>query len=268
MTVPPTPEELEQQLANLQHQLQEQADQDAAERRQLAATLDDLVSRLASIGKLEQQVGVLQAQLDEARAQLNRSQPSSPPSGSHQELLPASLAAEVIRPNAEVIKPKAVQANRIRHPEGGTNSATAPNHRRRLVGLCTMGLGLLLGMGWALKQQQTPSMSTAAPAAQTATSAVLELRATEPSWLEVRSITGQSLFVGELRGSRRFDLGTGLEVLAGRPDLVTVHIEGTPGRPLGHIEDVIWHRFPPGYSASESEQQAGQRQKQSSQQGD
>lgn len=130
----------------------------------------------------------------------------------------------------------------------------------------TACLGLLLGLALGLQHQLRQGKPTAAP--QPAATAVLELQAAQPSWLEVRSNTGQKIFVGELQGSKRFALGSGLQVLAGRPDLVTVRLGDASPRPLGRIEDVDWHRFSPGDSAAQGEQQAsqGQRQGQNDQQ--
>ncbi len=60
------------------------------------------------------------------------------------------------------------------------------------------------------------------------------------SWLDVLDAEGKRLFVGELKGERRFQLGAGLKVMAGRPDLVTVQVTGAPPRVLGRIEQVTW----------------------------
>lgn len=220
MTEPPTPEELEQQLASLQRQLEEQAEQDAAERHQLAATLEGLAQQLESVEALERQVRELQSQLDQARAQLQHSQP-----------------------------PRSIQ-----------DPPPPKKNRRRLV-VGTAGLGLLLGLALGLLQRQLQQRNPAT-APQVAAPMVLELQAEQPSWLEVRSNSGQNLFVGELQGSRRFVLGSGLQVLAGRPDLVSVRLGDGPARPLGRIEDVNWHRFSPGDSTGQSQRQGQDSQQQ------
>ena len=82
-------------------------------------------------------------------------------------------------------------------------------------------------------------------ATTTATAAQLELVAGEPSWLEVRQLNGKSLYVGELVGRQRFALGEGLQVLAGRPDLVRVQVGDAPARVLGSVETVEWQTFKP-----------------------
>ncbi len=65
------------------------------------------------------------------------------------------------------------------------------------------------------------------------------------SWVEVRTVDQERIFVGDLRGDRRFPLGRGLRVSAGRPDLVTVEASGLPARILGEIDEIGWQTFLP-----------------------
>ncbi|MEA5473881.1 RodZ domain-containing protein [Synechococcus sp. CCY9201] len=82
------------------------------------------------------------------------------------------------------------------------------------------------------------------PAVQAkASSTSLQLSSREPTWLEVKDNKGNSLYRGLFKGSSRFSLGEGLEVLAGRPDLLMVERAGQTAEPLGHINDVLWYRF-------------------------
>ena len=85
------------------------------------------------------------------------------------------------------------------------------------------------------------SLTEEAPPAEQ--SQVLRLETERPSWVEVRTDAGVSLFRGTLQGGKTFPLNTDLLVLAGRPDLVNVTVDGTEARKLGQIEDVTWHRF-------------------------
>lgn len=268
MTVPPTPEELEQQLADLQHQLQDQAEQDAAERRQLASTLEGLAQQLDDldalkqqrsqalaqaraagerIQELEQQVRDLQAQLGQLQRQTQEPPPASAPAG-----IPLAEPVRTAASRAEAVRTDASRPV-ARPPRAAAPPAVS---RGRKLLLATAGLGLLLGLGLGLHQQLRQRNPAAAPP-PTAT-AVLELQADQPSWLEVRSSSGRNLFVGELRGRKRFALGSGLQVLAGRPDLVSVRLDNGPARPLGRIEDVNWHRFTPSGSAAQERQQSDQ----------
>lgn len=74
--------------------------------------------------------------------------------------------------------------------------------------------------------------------------AELQLSANQPSWLEVRPLgAGAPLFRGRFVGERRFPLGQGLRVRAGRPDLVLVAQGSTPARPLGTISEIRWVSF-------------------------
>ncbi len=71
----------------------------------------------------------------------------------------------------------------------------------------------------------------------------LRLTAREPTWLEVRDGQGRSLYRGLFQGSSRFSLGQGLELLAGRPDLLLVERAGVAAAPLGRIDELRWVRF-------------------------
>ena len=96
----------------------------------------------------------------------------------------------------------------------------------------------------ALKAPPTPSPAAAAsPRPTPGQTDQLLLRSRQPSWLEVKTETGTTLFRGTFRGERPFPLGGGLVVLAGRPDLVQAQIGSGPAQPLGPIDQVRWRRF-------------------------
>ncbi len=117
-----------------------------------------------------------------------------------------------------------------------------------LAGVATAGV--LLRQQW-LQQRAQPgpagspiAVPTAAqPAAVAASSPELVLRSQEPSWLEVKAEAGKVLFRGTFSGERRFPLGGGLQVLAGRPDLVQAQLGTAASRALGPIDQVRWQRF-------------------------
>jgi cytoskeletal protein RodZ len=73
----------------------------------------------------------------------------------------------------------------------------------------------------------------------------LRLTVSEPSWVEVRAVDGQTVYEGTLTGEKRFPIGRGLEVLAGRPHAVRAAIGAGPGTPLGGVSDIRWKRFSP-----------------------
>ena len=136
---------------------------------------------------------------------------------------------------------------------------TSPAPRPRIMGPLALAAAILAGVAtggillrqqW-LQQRAQPgpagspiAVPTAAqPAAVAASSPDLVLRSQEPSWLEVKAEAGKVLFRGTFSGERHFPLGGGLQVLAGRPDLVQAQLGTAPSRALGPIDQVRWQRF-------------------------
>jgi cytoskeletal protein RodZ len=95
----------------------------------------------------------------------------------------------------------------------------------------------------AIPMARIPPSSAAAQALAPAGPALLVLRSREPSWLEVRNSEGATLFQGMLQGEKSYPLGQGLQVMAGRPDLVEIELAGQQPRVLGAIDQVIWRTF-------------------------
>jgi transcriptional regulator with XRE-family HTH domain len=89
---------------------------------------------------------------------------------------------------------------------------------------------------------QSPVKLPPAPGQEDATNKLV-LVASGVSWLEVKTVGGQSLFRGNFSGERSFPLGQGLRVLSGRPDLVSVRLGNAKPKRLGPIEQVIWRSF-------------------------
>lgn len=72
----------------------------------------------------------------------------------------------------------------------------------------------------------------------------LQISARQPSWLEVRPAAGgKPLFRGTFLGERRFVLGQGLRLRAGRPDLVFVSDGSAAPKPLGTVSKIRWVTF-------------------------
>lgn len=96
---------------------------------------------------------------------------------------------------------------------------------------------------------KSPAPSAATPAARRLTAikppgaAVLLLSSLQGSWISVRAASGESLFQGNLKGARSFPLNREIQVLAGRPDLVTVRVGTAEPRPFGPIDQVVWRSF-------------------------
>ncbi len=145
-------------------------------------------------------------------------------------------------------------SNPSRPPKSAT-SATGPGiGRLALAAAILAGLTAASTAGWQRWQRsqarptQQPGQSMPLTAAQKTDSGSLapnqlQLNTSEPSWLEVKTKTGTSLFRGTFTGERSFPLGQGLEVLAGRPDLVRAQLGGGAAQPLGRIDQVGWRSF-------------------------
>ncbi len=174
-----------------------------------------------------------------------------------------------------VAAPVAAPVTRLAAAAPGETAAAARAAEQgpsRLPLAATAALAMLLTAIWGVRQWQSSSAVRRAPqAAQTTqadpatepaagkpsspadiptprpavTAGTLVLQSTQPSWVEVRDSSGSTLFRGTLTGEKRFPLGTGLQVLAGRPDLVTAAIGPQPGQRLGPISDVRWRNLGP-----------------------
>jgi transcriptional regulator with XRE-family HTH domain len=151
-----------------------------------------------------------------------------------------------------------------RSPSRSTGSSAAPARFPWLpllgaVAALAAGFGMVRALRPAATRQPTPPRPaptvlpsppsparpspTTAAAPATQAEAILVLRASEPSWLEVRTLTGERLFEGTLEGEKRFPLGKGLEVMAGRPYAVTASVGDQPAAPLGKVDEIVWRRF-------------------------
>ncbi len=123
-------------------------------------------------------------------------------------------------------------------------------------------LALLAGVaatGYGLWRHGLPSLSNrpAVPATTEAGKALptspgpriprdrLLLQTKEPSWLEVRTQGGAILHFGVLQGEKSFTNQAGLQVRAGRPDLIAVQMGDGAPRTLGTIDDLNWWTIHP-----------------------
>lgn len=85
--------------------------------------------------------------------------------------------------------------------------------------------------------KQKPAIPQAAPVRE------LTVTASQTSWLTVRTSKGQQLYEGMFKGSRQFPLANGLQLRAGRPDLVKASLGKGPAKPLGPIDQIRWVSF-------------------------
>jgi cytoskeleton protein RodZ len=93
--------------------------------------------------------------------------------------------------------------------------------------------------------QPAETLATAAPSPGAGVRlGELRLQASGPSWVEVRSLEGESLYGAILQGQVLLPLGRGVKVLAGRPDLVRVSVAGQRPKVLGRIDQIAWVEVP------------------------
>ncbi|MEI8251229.1 MAG: RodZ domain-containing protein [Synechococcus sp. ELA057] len=171
------------------------------------------------------------------------------------------LAALRANPNGGPARARTpVNAAALPPPERRANASARP---RGLLSL--LAVLLAAAAGWGLWRQFGPTAPAAGPsvsqgsvqpptappsrpqpaARQPRPASGLVLDSAQASWVQVRQPDGTTLFKGLLQGSRSFPGSQGLEVLAGRPDLVRAQWQGSPPQPLGSISDVRWRRFAP-----------------------
>ena len=87
-------------------------------------------------------------------------------------------------------------------------------------------------------QTTQPTQLTQRPTRSTVT-----IRTSQPSWIALRDRSGQMLFEGMVTAEKSFPASEGLEIYAGRPDLVTVDDGGDNPGPLGSIDQVRWYQL-------------------------
>jgi hypothetical protein len=166
---------------------------------------------------------------------------------------PAALDPPALEPNAS--KASALRADAADHAPGSPEGKRERprlwlrSPRRRLrpllwgaAGITVLGLSLLtlgpLVRHWP--QAQFLKMLMPTPADPNALGPEELQIISQGSWVEVEDASGSSLYAGILEGERRFTIGPGLRLNAGRPDLVRYRIGQRPFAPLGAIEDVGW----------------------------
>ena len=76
-------------------------------------------------------------------------------------------------------------------------------------------------------------------------SGAIELVSSQPSWVSVRNRSGEVIFEGTLSELKRFEGDHGLEVFAGRPDLVRLRYGNGSPRALGNIDQLRWYPLTP-----------------------
>ena len=92
----------------------------------------------------------------------------------------------------------------------------------------------------------TTSPTSAAPAPQETsprsggTSGTLLLSSKGPSWVEVQTAAGLSLYAGLLEGQQTFALKEDLRIRSGRADLIRIRVGDAAERSLGAVDMIEW----------------------------
>ena len=98
--------------------------------------------------------------------------------------------------------------------------------------------------------QPTPAINSGS-ALEVATSGdnnspkMISLISSQPSWVSIRNRSKVVIFEGTLNEPKQFELDQGLEVFAGRPDLVRISYGDASPRALGSIDQLRWYPLTP-----------------------
>jgi len=160
------------------------------------------------------------------------------------------------RPASRLAWPRRWRWPQLAWPNLRWPQQTQPPRPLRLALLAAAGVGVVGGL--ALQQWRVYSSgdrsagSRAAGGADSASAGrdaqsglILELRSPSETWLDVRNLRGAPLYSGLFSGERRFPIGQGLRLNAGKPELVRIRIGDGPERGLGHPGWWVWHSFGP-----------------------
>lgn len=103
--------------------------------------------------------------------------------------------------------------------------------------------------------------ATPSPVAKAPPALDLRLRATGESWVEVRTLEDEVVYVNTLQEGNETSirLGEGLRIRSGRPDLLTVGVGDQPLQVLGPVDDITWHTVLPGKTEQPSRAESSNR---------
>lgn len=127
----------------------------------------------------------------------------------------------------------------------GTRSRSAVKY----IGTVCLGVAIVCFALWKFNQSYAiKSNAQTVPAGYNSeiTSNTLRVRSDGPSWVEVQDLgTREVLFIGELQAGeeRAIRNRQGLRIRSGRPDLLTISIDGAPPTPFGDRQGLGWRTF-------------------------
>jgi len=174
-------------------------------------------------------------------------------------LLPDELRGASALP-ASSSRSSSSRAREAQRPKAALSRSPDPSPQEKLksaLGWLMPLLGLLAGTWWvrynefvgsAPKTASLPEPPTSAPASAPAATlgpdiaGIIRVQPASgrPSWVAIRHADGSMLFEGLLSEVRTLPSGEGVQVCAGRPDLVEAGFSVDSMRPLGTIESVRW----------------------------
>ena len=152
------------------------------------------------------------------------------------------------------IKQRPMVAAAISPPSSQRDQAKTSKRRRPvlwLIPLIMVGGGAVLALNH-IQRPPSPTISTqplrleAAESTPTETliNTSLVISSSQPSWITLRR-NGTIEFEGLLEGSRQINNAEGVEIYAGRPDLILVTRGQEDKQPLGPITPLRWYSLTP-----------------------
>jgi phage tail protein X len=116
-----------------------------------------------------------------------------------------------------------------------------------LVAVAALAFGLWLTRVRQRRAERAPVAALSAPAVDASmAAAVLVLRAQGTSWVEVQDLGSREvLFIGELQAGqqRTVRFRQALRLRSGRPDLLTVQLDGQRPQPFDQNQGLDWRTF-------------------------
>jgi hypothetical protein len=114
-----------------------------------------------------------------------------------------------------------------------------------LAGLALAGLAIgALLLRSSPPRPTTPTLPGTTPApqatSQSSGSGSLLLTSKGPSWVEVQTAAGESLYAGVLEGQQTVPFKEGLRIRSGRADLIKIRVGDAAERNLGAVDMIEW----------------------------
>ena len=197
---------------------------------------------------------LLAAQLDQARCELAALEQALVEMPQILEVKFKQRVSALNQINQQLLQEQLLLVSQLAAPSGGTG----PRWRALSTGLVGCAGLVLIGWGgarWLATPQPSARLPHSgvmqqAPGSALSSSSTVVVRAQGPSWVEVQDLRSHEvLFIGVLEtgDARTIRLRQGLRLRSGRPDLLSLQVDGGAARPLGADQGQGWHTLlPPG----------------------